>query len=134
AAAVLAGVGAPPSVVAAHFAALRPAGSAEIVAGLLAAADEALARDAPEIAVALLRRAVDERAPTPSRADLLLKLRRVEVMNRNPTTPGGPRRGARPLGESPGACARRARTRRKLRVRRQLGHGGRDLGTRARFA
>lgn len=81
---VLAEVGAPPGVVAAHLSALRPAGSARVVVGLLAAADEALARDAPEVAVAQLRRALDEQASFPPRVTLLIKLGQLEVMCRNP--------------------------------------------------
>jgi DNA-binding CsgD family transcriptional regulator len=50
----------------------------------LAAADEALARDAPEVAVALLRRSLDEQASDPPRATLLLKLGQVELTRRNP--------------------------------------------------
>ncbi len=54
------------------------------MAGLLAAVDEALARDAPDVAVALLRRALDEQTTNPSRAALLLKLGQVEVTRRDP--------------------------------------------------
>jgi DNA-binding CsgD family transcriptional regulator len=81
---LLEGAGAPPSEVAAHLAALRPAGSERVVAGLLAAAEEALTRDAPEVAASLLRRALDEDAATPPRSTLLLRLGQVEVARRNP--------------------------------------------------
>ncbi|MDQ6745138.1 MAG: AAA family ATPase [Actinomycetota bacterium] len=81
---VLATAGASPSAVAVHLSALRPAGSASVVAGLLAAADEALALDAPEVAVAALRRALAEEAQEPSRAALLLRLGQVEVTRRDP--------------------------------------------------
>jgi DNA-binding CsgD family transcriptional regulator len=84
AAEVLRDGGALPGVVAAHLSALRPAGSAPVVAGLIAAADEALARDAPEVAVAMLRRALDEQAGRPPRSTLLLKLGQIEVTRRNP--------------------------------------------------
>ncbi len=69
---------------AAHLAAVRPTGSTHVVAALLAAVDDALARDAPEVAVDLLRRALREQAPEPSRAALLLRLGQVEVTRRNP--------------------------------------------------
>jgi DNA-binding CsgD family transcriptional regulator len=85
---VLAAAGASPGVVAAHYLALRPARSTDVVAGLLAAADEALARDAPEIAVTLIRRAVDEGAADPPRASLLLRLGEVELTRRNPAATG----------------------------------------------
>jgi tetratricopeptide (TPR) repeat protein len=81
---VLAGAGAPPGVVAAHLSSLRPAGSARVVAGLRAAAAEALARDAPDVAVAFLRRALEEETTDPSRAALLLELGQIEVTRRNP--------------------------------------------------
>jgi DNA-binding CsgD family transcriptional regulator len=84
AAEVLRDSGAPPGVIAAHLSALRPSGSSTVVTGLTVAADEAMARDAPEVAVALLRRALDERAVAPSRASLLLKLGQIEVTRRNP--------------------------------------------------
>jgi DNA-binding CsgD family transcriptional regulator len=84
AAEVLAQSGAPPSAVASHFSALRPAGSARVVAGLLCAADEALARDAADVAVGLLRRALQEGAQEPSRAALLLRLGQIEVTRRDP--------------------------------------------------
>ena len=84
AAEVLAQAGAPLGVVASHLSALRPAGSASVVAGLLAAADEALTKDAPDVAATLLRRALDEDADEPPRATLLLELGQVEVSRRNP--------------------------------------------------
>lgn len=84
AAEVLARASAPPGVIVSHFAALRPAGSTRVVRALLAAAEEALAWDAPLIAVTLLRRALDEQAPDPPRATLLLKLGQAEVTRRNP--------------------------------------------------
>jgi hypothetical protein len=84
AAEVLAAAGAPPGVVAAQLAELRPAGSTEVVAVLLAAADDALARNAPEVAVSLLDRALEEGASEPDRATLLLRLGQVQVTRRDP--------------------------------------------------
>ena len=84
AAEVFACAGASRGVVAAHLSALRPAGSTGVVTGLLAAVDEALTRDAPDVAVALLRRALDEGADEPLRATLLLELGQVEVTRRDP--------------------------------------------------
>ncbi len=84
AAEALAAAGAPPGVVAAQLSQLRPDGSADVVAALLRAADDALARDAPEVAVNLLRRALEEGASDPPRTALLLRLGRVEVTRRNP--------------------------------------------------
>ena len=81
---VLAASGAPPDAVAAHLSALRPVGSARVTSALVTAADDALARDAPEIAVVLLRRAIDEGASEPSRAELLLKLGQIQVTARDP--------------------------------------------------
>lgn len=81
---ILATAGASPSEVAVHLSALRPAGSAKVVAALLAAADEALARDAPEVAVAALRRALAEETDEPPRATLMLRLGQVEVTRRDP--------------------------------------------------
>jgi DNA-binding CsgD family transcriptional regulator len=73
-----------PSLIAAHLAAVRPTGSAHVVAGLLDAVEEALSRDAAEVAVTLLHRALTEEADEPSRAALLLRLGQVEVTRRNP--------------------------------------------------
>jgi DNA-binding CsgD family transcriptional regulator/tetratricopeptide (TPR) repeat protein len=84
AAEVLADEGSTPSETAVHLAAQRPAGSARVVAGLMRAADEALARDAPEVAAALLRRALDEGAAEPPRSAVLLRLGQVEVSRRSP--------------------------------------------------
>jgi DNA-binding NarL/FixJ family response regulator len=84
AAEVLAQAGAAPGRIAAHLAALRPNGSDHVVAGLLAAVEDALGRDAPELGVRLLRRALEEDAAVPGRAALLLRLGQVEVTRRNP--------------------------------------------------
>ena len=82
AAEVLADSGAPPGVVAAHLAAQRPSGSAAVVQGLLAAVDEALSRNAPDVAVNLLGRALAEEAG--QRVALLLRLGAIEVSRRSP--------------------------------------------------
>ena len=82
AAKVLADAGAAPGVVAAHLAAQRPSGSALVVEGLLAAVDEALSRNAPDVAVDLLRRALAEDAG--QRIALLLRLGAIEVSRRSP--------------------------------------------------
>jgi len=84
AARLLADDGAPAEAVAAHLGALRPAGSAAVVAGLRAAAGAAAARAAPEAAIRLLSRAVEEGAADPPRAALLLELGRAEVVVRDP--------------------------------------------------
>jgi DNA-binding CsgD family transcriptional regulator len=82
AAEVLLSAGAPPGVVAAHLAALRPSGSAAVVEGLLAAVDEALSRNAPDVAIDLLGRALAEEAG--DRVTLLLRLGAIEVSRRSP--------------------------------------------------
>ena len=84
AAEVLAAAGASPSAVAVHLSTLRPAGDGRVVAGLLAASEEALTLDAPEVAVAALRRAVAEGAEDPPRAALMLRLGQAEVARRDP--------------------------------------------------
>jgi DNA-binding CsgD family transcriptional regulator len=76
--------GAAPGLVAAHLAALRPARSARVTAGLLRAAEEAIARDAPGEAGALVRRALTEEAPEPGRGALLLRLGQIDVSRRDP--------------------------------------------------
>lgn len=84
AAGVLELAGAGPGVIAVHLGARRPAGSSRVVGALLAAVDDALGRDAPELAVNLLDRALAEGAEQPNRATLLLRLGQVEVTRRNP--------------------------------------------------
>jgi DNA-binding NarL/FixJ family response regulator len=83
AARVLRAAGAAPGVVATHLRRLRPAGSADVVTGLRAAAQEALSRGAPEAAAAALQRALEERAPEPPRAVLLSELGEIEVLARD---------------------------------------------------
>jgi len=84
AAALLQEAGAPAEAVAAHLTALRPAGSGAVVAGLLAAATAAGSRAAPEAAIRLLGRALEEGAAQPPRAALLLELGRAEMIVRDP--------------------------------------------------
>jgi DNA-binding CsgD family transcriptional regulator len=80
---LLAARGAAPGPVAEHLARLRPAGSAQVVAGLRAAAGDALGRGAPEAATAALRRALEEDAPEPPRAVLLHELGQIEFAARD---------------------------------------------------
>lgn len=83
AARVLGKGGAAPGLVAAHLGRLRPAGSSEVVAALRSAAEEAIARGAPEAAMAALRRALEEE-DQPSRAILLRELGELEQQARDP--------------------------------------------------
>jgi DNA-binding CsgD family transcriptional regulator len=76
--------GASPEEVAAHLAAVRPAGSDAVVAALREAARHAMARAAPEAAIRWLTRALEEDAVEPSRAVLLHELGRVELFGRDP--------------------------------------------------
>ena len=84
AAAALTARGSAPGPVAAHLAALRPDGSSEVATGLLAAAAEAVGRDAPDDAAAMVARALAEEAPAPPRGELLLRLGQIEVTQRSP--------------------------------------------------
>ncbi|HEY1776939.1 MAG TPA: AAA family ATPase [Solirubrobacteraceae bacterium] len=77
--------GAAPGHVAAHLAALRPTGSSRVTAALVRAAEEAIARDAPGEAGALVRRALAEGAAEPSRGELLLRLGQIDVGRRDPS-------------------------------------------------
>lgn len=72
--------------VAAHLAAVRPAGSASTAAALRDASGEALARAAPEAAIRWLRRALEEDAAEPPRAVLLHELGQVELFGRDPAS------------------------------------------------
>lgn len=83
AAAQLRAAGGSAEAVAAHLAAMRPAGSASLAAALREAAREATARAAPEAAIGWLRRALDEDAAEPPRAVLLHELGRVELFGRD---------------------------------------------------
>ena len=80
--------GASPEAVAAHVAAVRPAGSAAAVATLREAAREAMARAAPEAAVRWLHRAMEEGAAEPPPAVLLHELGEVELFSRAPEAIG----------------------------------------------
>ena len=73
---------------AAHLAAMRPAGSTAVVAALRRAAREAMARAAPEAAIGWLGRALAERAREPSRAVQLHELGKVELFGREPAAIG----------------------------------------------
>ena len=73
-----------PGIIAAHLAARRPERSPHVVSSLLRAADDAIARDAPEEAGSLVRRAIGEDAAEPSRAALLLRLGQIDVTRRDP--------------------------------------------------
>lgn len=70
--------------IAAHVRELTPAASPEAVEALREAAAAALARAAPDLAVPLLERALEEGAPEPGRAALLLELGRAESYTRDP--------------------------------------------------
>ena len=78
AARLLAGAGATPERVAAHLLLVSPRGGANAVAPLRAAAASAVSRGAPESAVALLRRAVEEPPAPEDRPAVLLELGLVE--------------------------------------------------------
>ncbi len=78
AARLLAGAGATPERVAAHLLLVSPRGADEVVATLRAAAASAVSRGAPESAVALLRRAVEEPPAAADRPAVLLELGLVE--------------------------------------------------------
>lgn len=79
AARLLAAAQAAPEVVAAHRAAVRPAGSSAAALAMTRAAADALARGAPDEAVRWHRRALAEQAPEPPRAELLAALGTAEV-------------------------------------------------------
>jgi DNA-binding CsgD family transcriptional regulator len=79
AAGILAAEGASPEQVAAQLLHTEPEGAPEAVATLRAAATEALARGAPDGAVAYLRRALEEPIPA-ERGALLHELGRVELL------------------------------------------------------
>ena len=76
--------GAAPEAVAAHLAAMRPAGRPHVVATLREAARDALRRAAPETAIRWLERALVEAAPLRPRGELLHELGRVELGVRSP--------------------------------------------------
>lgn len=88
AARLLAAEGADADAVCAHLLVCEPAGSAEVVAQLRAAAARAVGRAAPESAVAYLRRALTETADVDLRAALLLELGRSEKALFDPAAAG----------------------------------------------
>jgi DNA-binding CsgD family transcriptional regulator len=88
AARLLAAEGADADAVCAHLLVCEPAGSAEVVAQLRAAAGRALARGAPESAVAYSRRALAETADVSLRAVLLHELGLAEKVLLDPAAAG----------------------------------------------
>jgi DNA-binding CsgD family transcriptional regulator len=80
AARVLVAEAAPADQVAAHLLSAEPYGESWVVDALCDAAREALAKGAPEAAVAYLRRAVQEPPEPDARLDVLLALGRAEAM------------------------------------------------------
>jgi DNA-binding CsgD family transcriptional regulator len=75
--------GAAVAAIAAHLAAVRPSGSGTIATTLALAARQALGMAAPDTAVRLFARALDEDAPQPGRAALLAELGFAEAANRD---------------------------------------------------
>jgi predicted ATPase len=73
-----------PQAVAAHLAAVRPAGERHVAATLREAARDAMRHAAPETAIGWLERALEEAAPEPARAVLLHELGSVELAIRAP--------------------------------------------------
>jgi hypothetical protein len=88
AARLLAAEGADLDVVCAHLLVCEPAGSAEVVERLRAAAARAVGRGAPESAVTYLRRAMAETADGSLRARLAQELGRVEKVLGDPAAAG----------------------------------------------
>ena len=84
AAEILRAAGAPDERVAAHMLLMSRAGDPDVVDTLLRAARAATGRGAPDSAVTLLRRALEEPPPAERRADVLFELGRVEVMISGP--------------------------------------------------
>jgi DNA-binding CsgD family transcriptional regulator len=73
----------PVAAIAAHLAAVRPSGSATIASTLAQAARQALGMAAPDTAIRLFARALDEHASEPERAALLAELGFAEAANRD---------------------------------------------------
>jgi tetratricopeptide (TPR) repeat protein len=90
---ILAEDGAPAGKVAGHLLFTDPGGDAEVVEVLRSAARSALSRGAPEAAIPLLRRALEEPPPDAERVPVLRELGRAE------TRAGDPRAGER-LGQA----------------------------------
>jgi DNA-binding CsgD family transcriptional regulator len=75
--------GAPIETVAFHLGGLRPAASSMVATTMLQAAQTASARASPPVAIRALRRALEEGAPHPPRADLLFALGEAEMAVRD---------------------------------------------------
>ncbi len=75
---MLAAEGAPADRVSAHLLSAEPYGQAWVIDALRAAAGEALARGAPDVAVSYLRRALAEPPAPDARLDVLVELGRAE--------------------------------------------------------
>lgn len=88
AARLLAGDGASLDEVAAHLLVSEPSGRPDVVATLRAAAGQAMARGAPQSAVAYLGRAVAEGPRADDQASLLRELGRAEAFGRDPRAAG----------------------------------------------
>jgi DNA-binding CsgD family transcriptional regulator len=99
AARLLAAEGADLDVVCAHLLVCEPAGSAEVVERLRAAAARAVGRGAPESAVAYLRRAMAETADVSLRAALSQELGRAEKVLGDPAAAGHLRESLRLTGD-----------------------------------
>jgi hypothetical protein len=99
AARLLAAEGADLDVVCAHLLVCEPAGSAEVVERLRAAAARAVGRGAPESAVTYLRRAMAETADGSLRARLAQELGRVEKVLGDPAAAGHLREALRLSGD-----------------------------------
>jgi DNA-binding CsgD family transcriptional regulator len=89
--------GLPAGELAVHLLASEPAARPDVVATLRVAAQEALAVGAPEMAVACLRRALEEPPPAAAQVDVLLELGRAEGVLTDPA-------GAGRLREALAAC------------------------------
>ncbi len=101
--------GAAPEAIAAHLSVLPAARSGEVATTLLEAAEDALARAAPEAAIHRLRRALEEEAPEPPRANLLFELGRAEMLIGDAAAVGHLQE-AMELAEQPGLRTRSAVT------------------------
>ena len=75
--------GASAEEIATHLASVRPAKSVAAAKALMAAADQALGRAAPDAAIRWFRRALEEEAREPEPAEILLELGMVEVAARD---------------------------------------------------
>jgi tetratricopeptide (TPR) repeat protein len=111
--------GAPSEAIAAHLGAVRPSGSVEVAVALVRAADQALARAAPDAAIRWLQRALEEGAPEPSRAAILAELGFAEVAARDMAAVGH-LQAALDLAEDP-----RRRARITVALGEILSHAGR---------